>query len=222
MNIDLLSAFLIGLLGSGHCLGMCGGITSMLTSATGQSNSDKFPFVLSYNLGRILSYTFFGALAGLTGSLALKSMGFPLTILRIFSSVFMIFLGLYISQWSMLLSHFEKIGKGLWQFVSPLSKKVLPVTTIPKALMLGLIWGWLPCGLVYSTLTWSIASGSATNGALIMACFGLGTLPALFTLSFGQLKIMTILKNHIFRKVIGSLMICYGFYGLYLAYGALF
>jgi sulfite exporter TauE/SafE len=244
MNIDFYSAFIIGLLGSGHCIGMCGGITSMLTSAlharstekklncgnllTPNKNSintpsySKFTLSLFYNIGRISSYAIIGAIVGFSGSLAAKNIGVPLAGLRLVAGLFLVFLGLYLGQWLMWLGHIEQLGKGLWSKISPLTKKVIPVNTPIKALSLGGIWGWLPCGLVYSTLTWSLASGDALSGAGIMFFFGLGTLPALLTLSMSFEVINKILKNVIFRKLMALLIIIYGLYTVSLAYALLF
>lgn len=228
MNTDLFSAFIIGLLGAGHCIGMCGGITSMLTSALPQSNEyanrpvPKSLLVICYNLGRITSYSFIGAIVGYTGSIAAKNIGLPIAGLRIIAGIFLIFLGLYLGQWLMWLNRIEKIGKILWKLISPLSKKVIPVNTPLKALSLGAIWGWLPCGLVYSTLTWSLASGSAITGAAIMACFGLGTLPALLTMSFGIFSIKKILTNQCFRQIMAIIIIIYGVFSILVAYQVMF
>ncbi|WP_448212115.1 sulfite exporter TauE/SafE family protein [Colwellia sp. MEBiC06753] len=223
MTLDLLSAFVIGLLGSGHCLMMCGGVSGMLLSAIPQQNhKQKWQFTLAYNLGRIASYSIIGAIVGFTGSLAAKSIGFPLHALRLISAIFLILLGLYLGQWLMLLTKIEQAGKFIWQFISPLASKVLPVDSNAKALALGIIWGWLPCGLVYSTLTWSMASGSMENGALIMAAFGLGTLPALLSLSFGIFSIKGLLQSNLFRKTMAIILIAYGFYGVLVAYQAMF
>lgn len=227
MTIDFVSAFLVGLLGAGHCIGMCGGITSMLTTAidsrSGSTNKlQKSLYVISYNIGRIASYSFIGAIAGYSGSLAIKSIGLPVALLQLTAGIFLIFLGLYIGQWLMVLSKVESLGKKLWQYISPLSKKVIPVDSATKALGLGLIWGWLPCGLVYSTLTWSIASGSALNGAQIMLGFGLGTFPALLTVSAGFSSINSLFKQTIFRKTMALLLICYGFYTVFVAYQLMF
>jgi len=223
MTIDFFSAFVVGLLGAGHCLGMCGGITSMLTSAVPKSNSSmRWLYSLCYNLGRISSYSLIGAIAGFTGSLAIKSLGVPLTILQVIASVFLILLGLYIGQWFMLLTKIESVGKVIWKYISPITKHVIPVNSAPKALILGALWGWLPCGLVYSTLTWSLASGSAISGALIMLGFGLGTMPALMAFAIGTTTINQLFKKPVFRQVMGFLLICYGFYGLNIAYGVMF
>ena len=240
MTLDLLSAFFIGLLGAGHCIVMCGGITSMLTSALPQNQATQVIDVLShkpeltasrqpplwqsktflvffYNFGRIMSYSLIGAIIGYTGSLAARNAGMPLAGLRLVAGVFLILLGLYMGQWLMWLNRIEALGKGLWQYISPLSKKVIPVDTPIKALGLGAIWGWLPCGLVYSTLTWSLASGSAFSGAATMFFFGLGTLPALLTMSLGIIKIKVLLTHRIFRKSMAILIIVYGFYSVFVA-----
>lgn len=223
MNIDFLSAFFIGILGAGHCLGMCGGITSMLTSALpAQASKQRITLVFCYNLGRITSYAVLGAIVGFSGSIAAKNLGVPIAGLRTIAAIFLILLGLHMGQWLMWLNQIEGIGKKLWQTISPLSKKVIPVDNAAKALGLGALWGWLPCGLVYSMLTWSLASGGAWSGALIMASFGLGTLPALLTMSFGILSLKKLLTHRLFRKSMAILIIVYGIYSLLVAYGIMF
>lgn len=244
MSLDLFSAFIIGLLGSGHCIAMCGGITSMLTSALPSpsanthkysnqqipinnqndysKNSNKTILVICYNLGRITSYTFIGAIVGFTGSVAAKNLGAPLATLRIISSIFMILLGLYLGQWLMWLNRIEAIGKYLWRYISPLASKAIPVNSPIKALTLGAVWGWLPCGLVYSTLTWALASGSMITGASIMLCFGLGTLPALLTLSIGMTSIKNCLVNPTIRRTMALILISYGIYSFIVAYRQMF
>lgn len=217
MNIDYFSAFIIGILGSGHCLGMCGGITSMLTSALPKHSSySKTLLVFSYNFGRILSYTLIGAIVGFTGSVAAKNLGVPLAGLRVISALFLIFLGLYIGQWLMWLNRVERLGKFIWQYLSPYSKRLIPVDSPQKAIGLGALWGWLPCGLIYSMLTWSLASGSVTTGALIMTSFGLGTLPALLIMSYSLIKAKTLLNHLVFRRFMAISLISYGIYSLYI------
>jgi uncharacterized protein len=241
MNIDLFSAFIIGLLGSGHCLGMCGGITTMLTSALPKDNSTKTTATTSYkksnqanllattktpsytlliflyHLGRIGSYGLIGAIVGFSGSIAVKSIGLPLASLRIIAAVLLILLGLYLGQWLMLLTKIENLGKNLWQFLSPLSKKFIPVKSPSQALGLGMLWGWLPCGLVYSTLAWSLASSSLLSGFLIMVFFGLGTLPALLSVSFGFLSLKSLFSHQLLRKTMALLIILYGLFSLVIA-----
>lgn len=242
MSLDLFSAFIIGLLGSGHCIAMCGGITTMLTSALPASNkyqqqqipvndqaitintkqSSKISLVFFYNLGRIASYSFIGAIVGYTGSIAAKNIGMPLAGLRMFSAVFVILLGLYLGQWLMWLNRVETLGKKLWQYISPLANKVIPVNSPLKALTLGAVWGWLPCGLVYSTLTWALASGDILTGAGVMFFFGLGTLPALLTLSIGFTSIKSMLVKPILRKTMALVLISFGIYSIIVAYQQMF
>jgi len=246
MSLDLLSAFIIGLLGSGHCIAMCGGITTMLTSAlhtnkyhsnqqipvntqNKKSNQNensrqtsKLVLVIFYNIGRIASYCVIGAIVGYTGSIAAKNIGMPLAGLRMFSAIFVVLLGLYLGQWLMWLNRIEALGKGLWQHISPLAQKVIPVSSPAKAFSLGAIWGWLPCGLVYSTLTWALASGSLITGASIMLCFGLGTLPALLTLSLSFGGIKSLLVKPTLRKGMALLLITFGVYSFIVAYQQMF
>jgi len=240
MSLDLLSAFIIGLLGSGHCIAMCGGITTMLTSALPSSDkydgqqipvnnqnitpekNSKTILVTFYNFGRISSYAFIGAIVGFTGSIAAKNIGMPLAGLRIFSAIFMILLGLYLGQWLMWLNRIEVIGKHLWRYISPLASKAIPVDSPLKALTLGAVWGWLPCGLVYSTLTWALASGNMLTGASIMFFFGLGTLPALLTLSIGLDSIKNNLAKPIIRKTMALVLISFGIYSFIVAYQQMF
>jgi sulfite exporter TauE/SafE len=240
MTLDLFSAFIIGLLGSGHCIAMCGGITTMLTSALPSSNKydqqqilvnnqkqtlkkhSKTILVVCYNLGRITSYTFIGGIVGLTGSIAAKNIGMPLASLRMFSAIFIILLGLYLGQWLMWLNRIEALGKYIWRYVSPLSSKAIPVDSPLKALTLGAVWGWLPCGLVYSTLTWALASGNMLTGSSIMLFFGLGTLPALLTLSMGFNSIKNNLVKPILRKTMALVLISFGIYSFIVAYQQMF
>jgi len=246
MSLDLFSAFIIGLLGSGHCLAMCGPITTMLTSAINKPSSpgdinvevtldnasppqsscaptvSQFNIILFYHFGRIASYCLIGALVGFTGSIAAKNIGLPIASLRLVAAVFLILLGLYIGQWLLWLNRIESIGKGLWAQLSPLAKHVIPVDNSKKALGLGALWGWLPCGLVYSTLTWALASGDSLTGACIMLFFGLGTLPALLTISLGISSIKILLVNKTFRKIMAISLICYGIHSFIVAYQLMF
>ncbi|PKG82195.1 sulfite exporter TauE/SafE family protein [Colwellia sp. 75C3] len=249
MSIDIFSAFIIGLLGSGHCLAMCGGITTMLTSAIDKSTnqpasqismqgdipvkvsspqqscspqSSTLNLVFFYHFGRIGSYCLIGAIVGFTGSIAAKNIGLPIAGLRLVAALFLILLGLYIGQWLLWLNRIESIGKGLWGYLSPMVKHVIPVNNRKKALGLGALWGWLPCGLVYSTLTWALASGSSLTGATIMLFFGLGTLPALIALSLGIGSIKNLLINTVFRKIMALSLIAYGIYSFIVAYQLVF
>jgi len=200
-DITLLSAFLMGLAGGVHCIGMCGGIASAFTFAIPKDGSHGI-YILAYNCGRILSYSVAGAITGYLGSIASTSIHTSLPILTLISATFLILLALYISDWYKGLAYFERIGAHLWRKIQPLSKKLLPFKHPGYALAYGMVWGWLPCGLVYAALTWSLASGSTINGALFMLMFGLGTFPALIATSFGATFLIPLLQHKITRNVI--------------------
>jgi len=218
MTPDFLGAFVIGILGAGHCVGMCGGLSALLNLNSGSKNT--FPPILFYNLGRILSYAIFGAIvAGFAASLSqLTSINDSLIWLRVLSAIMMIILGLYIGRWWFGLLRLEQLGQIIWKKISPLGRKLLPLKKSWYALPFGIIWGWLPCGLVYSALTWAAVSGSAINGALIMAAFGMGTLPAMVLVGAGAAKVKQLQQSRSFRSIAAISIICYG---LYTGYGAM-
>ena len=219
MRLDYFSAFIIGLLGSGHCIVMCGGISTMLTTAIStQPRHKKHSIIFAYNFGRIASYSLIGALVAFTSSMATKNIGFPVSILKIIAGIFLVLLGLYLGQWLMWLSRVEHLGKHIWRHISPHTKKFIPIKNVQSAFALGALWGWLPCGLVYSTLTWALASANVMNGALIMFFFGLGTLPALLSVSVGTLSVKSLLSQALFRKSAAVLVILYGCYTITIAY----
>lgn len=214
MNLEqtLLTAFLIGILGSTHCIGMCGGIVSALTLGIQPSVkkvSSLTPYLLAYNTGRIGSYCIAGALAGILGETIFSVIdeNTAIAFSRILSGTFLLALGIYLAGWTQSLAPIEKAGNYLWQFIKPLGKNFLPVKTVRQAFLSGLVWGWLPCGLVYSALVWSLSSGEALDGALIMLVFGLATLPALFITGLSAAKFGHFTKNLWLRRGIGLILI---------------
>ncbi|MFG0606081.1 sulfite exporter TauE/SafE family protein [Vibrio mimicus] len=214
MSPDYLGAWIVGLLGAGHCLGMCGGISALL--ALNQPKS--YPvLLLYYNLGRLLSYALIGGIVGgitssITGLVDLQS---ALVWLRIIAAMLMIVLGLYIGRWWFGLLRLEKIGQKVWLLISPLGKSLLPLKKQWHALPFGLIWGWLPCGLVYSMLTWSAVAGSFSQGAFIMLAFGLGTLPIMLASGWGANRLKHWQNSIFFRRCAAILLIAYGVYTAY-------
>lgn len=218
MNPDFLAALFIGLLGSSHCLVMCGGIAAALQlTVPGQRRWQQFRQQLLLSLGRLTTYSLFGALIGYFGMSAMQLAGWSMQGLRVLAGLLMIAMALYISRLWFGLLWLEKPGQRLWRRIQPHTKALLPLDSAGKAWRYGLLWGFLPCGLVYSTLSWSLASGSAVNGALLMFSFGLGTLPAI--LAAGSLAAsLTQLKNQLwFRYGTAALLAIYGFYTIWLA-----
>lgn len=194
-------------------MGMCGGIASML-SITSNNSSHRITTPLFYNLGRLLSYSLIGGLIGGTVSTLsnLTDINQALIWLRLIASLFMILLAFYIGRWWHGLLVIEKLGQRLWKVISPAGKSLLPLKSSVHALPFGFIWGWLPCGLVYSTLTWSAVSGSSVNGALIMLAFGLGTLPAMLLVGISASYLKKIQQSQLFRHVGALLILAYGLY----------
>ncbi|PSJ48211.1 cytochrome biogenesis protein [Zobellella endophytica] len=216
-QLDAWAALLIGLLGAGHCIAMCGGVAAAFSMAIPHEQRGlQWLYLLSYNGGRIISYALAGALVGgVFASLADLSLGKQgLGLLRILAGVMMILLGLYLARWWFGLLRLERLGNRLWRHIKPLAGRFVPFRHPLAALPFGMVWGWLPCGLVYSALTWSAVSGGAVQGALVMALFGLGTLPTLLALGGLAGPLRHWLNHAGFRRLSGILLICYGLFTL--------
>jgi sulfite exporter TauE/SafE len=214
-DFSLLAVLLVGLLGGVHCLGMCGSIVGIFTAQVPQG-LPRWPFHLAYSGGRIASYTLAGALVGAIGQAGLLMRdAVPVQHLLFgLSSLMLISLGLYLAGVWGAVRKLERIGGGLWKKLQPYTKRLLPVNTVPRALGLGALWGWLPCGLVYSVLLTALASGRATQGALIMLMFGLGTLPNLLAIGLFWERVKSWVQSPRVRLVAGSLVASFGIYGL--------
>ncbi|MDQ2695872.1 MAG: sulfite exporter TauE/SafE family protein [Pseudomonadota bacterium] len=207
------AAFLVGLLGGVHCVGMCGGIVAALTLGLGDGRRRALPaYLLAYNGGRIASYTLAGALAGGVGAWAanLASVAHGQQVLNMIAALFMVLLGLHLGGWWRGLAALERAGGGLWRYVEPLGRRLLPVRTVPRALGLGLVWGWLPCGLVYSVVIWAVSAGGGSRGALLLLCFGLGTLPALLAMGAFAAALARLAVRPGVRQAAGGLIIAFG------------
>jgi uncharacterized protein len=238
------AAFITGLASSLHCLGMCGGaISAMMLTAKPKSSRQhvatfpivlltsarqavispavamtNLPLVLAFNGGRILSYGAAGALAGLLGSGAstsLMSDAMPLRLaLFLVANIIMLLTGLYIGGWTTGLAPLERAGQYLWRHLSPLTNKFLPVETLPQSAILGGLWGWIPCGLVYAMLVVALATGSVLNGAATMIAFGLGTLPAMTAAGMLSAQMKTRLRDKRLRVGAGLMVIAMALLGL--------
>lgn len=209
----LVSALILGLLGGGHCLGMCGGLMGALTLAIPkEQRSRRFRLLLAYNLGRILSYATAGLLIGLAGWAVANS---PAALfMRVLAGLLLIAMGLYLAGWWSGLTRIESLGRGLWRYIQPVANRLLPVSSVPRALLLGALWGWLPCGLVYSTLLWSASQGNALDSALLMLAFGLGTWPVLLATGLAAERVTAILRKRSVRMAGGLLVILFGIWTL--------
>ena len=219
-EFSLVAVLIVGLLGGVHCLGMCGGIVGALTLGLHddirRSPVRLFPYLAAYNLGRIASYAIAGALLG---ALSAKALGLAPPaqvrwIVKLVTGGFMIALGLYLAGWWPGLTALERLGGKLWVRIEPFGRRFLPVNHPLKALALGLVWGWLPCGLVYSVLVTALASGSTAQGALIMAAFGLGTLPNLLAIGLFWERCHRWVQSPRVRLTAGLVVMAFGVYGM--------
>lgn len=216
VNLEpLLAAFLVGLLGGTHCFGMCGGIVGALSSGLSlELQASRWRLVaaqLAYNTGRIGSYVIAGVLLGLFGqqlSQAGVLQGFPIG--RIIAGVVMILFGIYLAGWWHSLLWLEKAGARLWKYLEPLGRRYIPVRTVTQAFLLGLVWGWLPCGMVYAVLALALTSGSAIEGGALMLAFGLGTLPALLTMGLAFNTLSRYIRDPRVRLLAGLVVIAMG------------
>lgn len=205
--------FLVGLLGGTHCVGMCGGIVGALA----MGGASRWTMHLAYNGGRILSYALAGAIAGALGaaSLGLEGQVPARLILYLFANLMLIALGFYLLGATRALAFTERAGQALWRRVQPLTRRFLPATTVRQAFPLGMLWGWLPCGLVYSALASALSAGSAGRGAALMLAFGLGTLPNLLLAGIILARINEFVRRPLVRTLSGLLVLGFGVYGLF-------
>jgi sulfite exporter TauE/SafE len=223
--ITYTSAFLLGLFSTIHCVGMCGGIIGALSlSLPAEIRRDRpqmLMFVTTYNIGRIFSYSLAGLVAGAIGTGVLASVGFDQghTILRALGIAMMIAIGLYLAGWVPQLAVIEKMGVPVWKKLEPIGRRLLPVASLPKALAYGVIWGWLPCGLVYFVLVWALTAGNAVQGALTMLAFGLGTLPTLLTTGFMTSWLTRFARSSKARQIVGLIIIAMAIGSLFLPLG---
>lgn len=210
---------------------MCGGIVGAFSVAG--SSGKPFPVtvvsqtgsagfsaagslrVLSFNVGRIGSYMIAGAVAGMLGSIpalihitVLQSIGYW------FANVLLIALGLTLMNVWHGLAHIESIGLWLWRRVQPYMSRLLPVKNLWQATALGGLWGWIPCGMVYSVLLTALLTGSALHGALVMLAFGLGTLPLLFSMGLLGSRVRSNLQKPAVRMVAGAVVLAFGLLGM--------
>ena len=219
----LVTGFLSGV----HCLGMCGGIVGAFGSAGGGQAAVALPArsnplwrelarQLAFNAGRIASYSVAGALAGALGSAGAALAGALSwqVALYVLANLMLILVGLYLAGASAWLARFEALGAPLWRRLQPLAARLLPARTLPQSVAAGLVWGWIPCGLVYGALAVAVLAGSAERGALAMAAFGLGTLPNLLAAGLAAARLRRFAARRAVRVIAGGALLGFGVLGL--------
>lgn len=204
-----LAAFSMGLFGSPHCLGMCGGIvTAFGLSMQHVSDSKKNGLILTYHLGRLISYSLLGLIASLVGVAIFQSI-MSNSAPRIVLGAVLVLIGLAMLGLP-LFNQLEKFGMRFWQSLAPLRKKVFPIDSFGKALFAGLLWGFLPCGLVYGALMMAIAGNNIATGAALMFVFGLGTMPMLIATQKTVGMLQSSIKHFRLRQINGVIMMLSG------------
>jgi sulfite exporter TauE/SafE len=206
----LVTAFLAGLLGSGHCFGMCGGIAGSLGALAGGTDRRSLAWpALQFNFGRLLGYALLGAVAagfvGVAGEImALKAYG---KWLRLATALLVLFIGLrFLVDWRGI-DLIERGGAGIWKRVQPLAARVSQRHDWFGRTGLGVLWGFLPCGLVYTVLMTAASTGAAASGALTMFAFGAGTAPAMFGMTVAAPALGAFLSDKLVRRIVGFSLI---------------
>jgi sulfite exporter TauE/SafE len=214
--LSLGAALVAGIAGSGHCLGMCGGIAGALAMRRPQASfGTKLALALAYNLSRITSYAVAGALAGLLGRTLLHAVDVkPLSIaFRVVAGAIMVAAALQLLFGWRLLGPLESAGSGLWRRIAPWAGRQGQAGGLGGAIGLGLAWGWLPCGMTYSMLLLAATTASVPLGAAVMLAFGLGTLPSMVTATVAFERMARLLSSRAtLRNVAGALLLAFGLY----------
>lgn len=212
----LLTALTMGLLGGTHCVGMCGGLSGAFTFALPADQRQGWRLLawqLVFNSGRLLTYTLLGLAAGVLLA-DLQNLGPMKKIIPITAGIFMILMGAYMAGWFAALAQIERLGGPLWRALAPLRQRLFPVRHPGHALAAGMIWGLLPCGLVYSAMTLAITRADPAQSALVMLAFGLDTLPTLLLTGTAAGQIKRLLQRPATRKTAGLLIILFGLWTL--------
>ena len=216
MDLSLPLAFTVGLFSSLHCLGMCGGIMGALSYGLSPAVRQSVPlltaFLTAYNLGRILSYGIAGALMGSVGGglLELLGRGQGHRWLQWGAALILVLIGLHLAGWLPRLAQMERLGLPLWRRLEPWGRRLMPVSSLPQAFVYGLVWGWLPCGLVYTMLISTATRVGPIEGGMYMLAFGLGTLPAVLATGALAGKLYRIGRTPFLKEVVGSVIILIG------------
>ncbi|HFC8500449.1 TPA: sulfite exporter TauE/SafE family protein [Neisseria oralis] len=214
-DITLLTLFLLGFFGGGHCVGMCGGLSSAFALQL-PPGLNRAGLIVLLNLGRISSYVFIGLLVGAIGQIgiSLDQTRWLQNGLYLSANLLLLFLGLYLAGISSLATRIESIGRPIWKRLNPLLNRLLPIQSVPACFGVGMLWGWLPCGLVYSASLYALGSGNALEGGLYMLAFALGTLPNLLAMGLFAAQLKNFLQRKTVRLAAGLLVAAWALWRL--------
>ncbi len=219
-----LSAFMAGLLGSGHCFAMCGGIAGSLGAlAAGNRASGPLPAALQFNLGRLAGYALLGAASGALLGWVGGAGGVPEWggWLRLATALLILAMGLHYAVGWTGLNSLQRLGARAWSRIVPLARRAGARGDSVGRILLGACWGLLPCGLVYTVLLMAAARGDAVGGLTVMLAFGLGTLPSMLGLTAAAPGLSMLLSDRSFRRFIGLSLIVLSFWMLLTTWPAL-
>lgn len=209
MNYDItfFTLFLLGFFGGTHCIGMCGGLSSAFALQL-PPHLNRLGLIVLLNLGRISSYVLIGLIVGLVGQIgiSLDDTRWLQNGLYIAANVLLLLLGLYLAGLSTAATQIERIGRPIWKRLNPILNRLLPIKSVPACFGVGMLWGWLPCGLVYSASLYALGSGNAVQGGLYMLAFALGTLPNLLAMGIFAAQLKTLLQRRAIRLCAGLLV----------------
>jgi len=212
------AAFLAGLAGGAHCATMCGGLVGIACGAGAKEMGRRawWQRTLAYNGGRITSYVAAGAVTGAIGAAGLSLRGTPFVqqALLVLMSSALVVLGAYIAGYTPLVRAIESAGALVWRRIEPYSRRFLPVDSAPRAFGLGLVWGWLPCGMVYAALIAALATADIWHGAALMLAFGLGTLPNLLAIGAAFGRASKLARSRPARALFAALIVGVGVFGI--------
>ena len=205
------AALLTGLLGSAHCLGMCAGISGLFAvNAEISTLRRQLPMAIAYNAGRVLTYALLGAIVATFGGILVDAKPTLARPVLLITGTVIILIGLQVAFNWRLLNPLERMGAVLWQKLAPVAKHFVPVTSVPRAMGLGLLWGWLPCGLVYSVLLIAATSAAPLAGATTMLAFGIGTMPAMVLTGVGAAQLSAFMRRRAARLGLGLVIVAPG------------
>jgi sulfite exporter TauE/SafE len=219
--LELWLAFSAGLAGSGHCLGMCGGIvTALAISNRDDGASRRFLFNLFYHTGRLATYTFLGLLVGFASQAGMVTSLKPdLRWLFLAANLFVAAIGTCTALGIRSFGISSLDGSG-WGFVKKLLRRMIGSGNVVAALPTGLMMGLIPCGLVYGVLISAAATGSSVKGGAMMLAFGTGTLPAL--LAYGQFaSTISSIGRGLFQRIMGVAVALLGLTGVWKFFAAM-
>lgn len=213
--LAITGAFIAGLSGSAHCFGMCGGMAGALgmhARQVARSGTHLVATAALYQTGRIGGYALLGALFGALG-MAL-SMSLDLNriadVMRVASGLLLILLGVRVLFRINALALIERWGARVWRHVQPLAGYAARGHAFARPLLLGLVWGWLPCAMVYSMLMLAATTGDALRGSAVMLAFGVGTLPSMLTSTLAAASVQRMLARRTSRIATGALLTSFG------------